>query len=177
MLSLLVVAAQGAPVAPAPSLKSLEYSHLSASALRQPPHPNAGPPPHFFTSKQDNFDDSNEKTWQQAYYVNDQYFDGSGPVFLCVGGEGPALDGTAVTGSVHCNVAVEFLPEAKALMFAVEHRYYGCHNMSACPYSESDKNPFKWLSSRQALADLATFHAHATKEYSLSAANKWVSCA
>ena len=60
-------------------------------------------------------------------------------------------------------------------MFAVEHRYYGCHNMSACPYSPSDPDPLKWLSSRQALADLATFHAYATAQYSLTPRNKWVS--
>ena len=83
---------------------------------------------------------------------------------------------TAVTGSVHCNVAVEFLPESKALMFAVEHRYYGCHNMSACPYSAHDEKPLQWLSSHQALADLATFHAYATKAYGLTKpTNKWVS--
>ena len=65
--------------------------------------------------------------------------------------------------SAHCNNAVEWLPETKALMFAVEHRYYGCHNASACPYSKDDPEPLTWLSSRQALADLATFHAYATR--------------
>jgi len=114
--------------------------------------------------------------WQQAYFVNSTFFDGTGPVFLCVGGEGPALDGSAVVSSVHCNDAVELLPSKKAILFAVEHRYYGCHNMSACPYSSSDREPLKWLSSRQALADLATFHAFATEKYGLTApTNKWVS--
>ena len=56
----------------------------------------------------------------QAFYVNDTFFvrGSDAPIFLCVGGEGPPLDGTAVTASVHCNVAVEFLPQTKALMFA-----------------------------------------------------------
>ena len=159
------------------TLRSLAYPFLNATALRASPvHDGRGPPPRFFPTKQDHFDTGNAKMWNQAYYVNDKYFDGSGPVFLCVGGEGPPLDGSAVTGSVHCNVAVEFLPQTKALMFAVEHRYYGCHNMSACPYSSSDPEPLKWLSSKQALADLATFHAYATKEYNLSpTANKWIS--
>ena len=44
---------------------------------------------------QDHFNTTNKKTWQQAYYVNDAHFDGTGPVFLCVGGKGPPLDGYA----------------------------------------------------------------------------------
>merc|ERR1711865_1252936 len=116
-------------------------------------------------------------SWKQAYYVNDTYFTPGpdAPVFLCVGGEGPALDATAVSGSVHCNIAVEWLAETKALMLAVEHRYYGCHNMSACPYDDSMSNPLQYLGSRQALADLANFHTHAVQRFGLSKANKWVS--
>ena len=71
------------------------------------------------------------------------------PVFLCVGGEGPPLDGSVVVASPHCNVAVEWLKETKAIMFAVEHRYYGCHNASACPFVHGDAKPWQWLSSRQ----------------------------
>ena len=135
-----------------PTLRSLAWPQLDPLALRAAPQ--SGPPPRFHTTQRDHFNATDKATWQQAYYVNDKYFDGSGPVFLCVGGEGPPLDGSAVTGSVHCNVAVEYLAEAKALMFAVEHRYYGCHNMSACPYSRLDRQPLKWLSSRRVLADL-----------------------
>jgi hypothetical protein len=36
------------------------------------------------------------------------------------------MDGTAVIASPHCNIAVEHLQATKAIMFAVEHRYYGC---------------------------------------------------
>jgi serine protease 16 len=179
MWSLLLLLASASPtLAASPNaLRSLEYSHLSPSQLRAPPDRKApGPPPRFVTQKQDHFDASNTRTWQQAYFVNDTFWDGSGPVFLCVGGEGPALDGSAVVSSVHCNVAVEFLQATKALMFAVEHRYYGCHNASACPYDKRDKEPLKWLSSRQALEDLAAFHAYATDQYRLKpSVNKWVS--
>jgi serine protease 16 len=140
--------------------------------LRDP----VGPPPRFFTQDQDHFDGSNSNTWQQAYYVNDTFFvpGSDAPVFLCVGGEGPALDGTAVVSSVHCNDAVEFLQETGALMFALEHRYYGCHNMSACPVSSFlPSNSLRFLSSRQALADIVGFVKYATAAYNLPA-NKWV---
>ena len=66
----------------------------------------------------------------QAYYVNDTFWEGpasGAPVFLCVGGEGPPFDSSVVRSSVHCNNAVEWLQENKAIMFAVQHRYYGCH--------------------------------------------------
>eukprot|EP00657_Telonema_sp_P-1_P009265 TRINITY_DN3456_c0_g1_i2.p1 TRINITY_DN3456_c0_g1~~TRINITY_DN3456_c0_g1_i2.p1 ORF type:complete len:454 (+),score=116.90 TRINITY_DN3456_c0_g1_i2:66-1427(+) len=135
------------------------------------------PSARYVTQPQDHFDSANTRTWQQAYYVNDTFFarGSSAPVFLCVGGEGPPIDGSAVVDSVHCNVAVEWLSETKALMVAVEHRYYGCHNTSACPYSASDKQPLKFLSSRQAVEDLATAHAHISTEFGLTSDNKWVS--
>lgn len=138
---------------------------------------DAYPAPRFVAQPQDHFDPSNQRTWLQAYYVNDTFFTkgSDAPVFLCVGGEGPPIDGSAVVNSVHCNVAVEWLAETKALMVAVEHRYYGCHNMSACPYSAQDKDPLKFLSSRQAVEDLAVAHAHISEEYGLSKKNKWVS--
>jgi len=135
----------------------------------------------YFTQQQDHFDDQNVNTWQQAYYINDTFWKGASsnaPVFLCVGGEGPALTPAVTVNSVHCSNAVEWLPETGGLFFAVEHRYYGCHNMSACPvtsFSPSPKEALRFQGSKQALADLAVFHAHATKAYGLTASNKWVS--
>jgi len=121
------------------------------------------PLPRYHTVDQDHFDGTNTQTWQQAYYVNDTFFvpGSDAPVFVCVGGEGPPLDGSVVVDSVHCNVAVEWLQETKALMLAVEHRYYGCHNTSACPVKDTRApGALRYLSSRQALGDLAAFHAH-----------------
>jgi len=137
------------------------------------------PSARFMTQRQDHFDDSNKRTWQQAYYVNDAYYTGGdAPVFVCVGGEGPPLDGSVVVSSVHCNVAVEWLNETGALMLALEHRYYGCHNVSACPFSpDAPPDPnvaLKYLSSRQAVEDLAAFHMFISSEYGLTPANKWI---
>jgi len=135
------------------------------------------PGPRFVTQRLDHFDGANPATWQQAFYVNDTFFKpgSSAPVFLCVGGEGPPLDASAVAGSVHCNVAVEWLQSTGALMFALEHRYYGCHNVSACPVANlSAPGALRFLSSRQALGDIAGFVAFANDAYGLSVANKWV---
>lgn len=91
--------------------------------------------------------------------------------------EGPPIDGSVVVDSVHCNNAVEWLPETKALMLAVEHRYYGCHNMSACPVESfaNQRTALRYLSSRQALADLAGFHVYAVQRWGLTDKNRWVS--
>eukprot|EP00298_Acanthocystis_sp_HF-20_P008801 c17906_g1_i1.p1 GENE.c17906_g1_i1~~c17906_g1_i1.p1 ORF type:complete len:503 (-),score=237.15 c17906_g1_i1:59-1567(-) len=136
------------------------------------------PLPQYFVQKQDHFDGTNQNTWNQAYYVNDTFWvpGSKAPVFICVGGEGPPLDGSVVVSSVHCNIAVEWLQDQQALMFAVEHRYYGCHNMSACPVDNFDSvSSYKYLSSSQALSDLAQFYLFATEKYNLTKDNKWVS--
>lgn len=134
-------------------------------------------PASYVQQRQDHFDKSNENTWRQAYYVNDTFWTpgSEAPIFLCVGGEGPALDSTAVTGSVHCNIAVEWLPQKKALMFALEHRYYGCHNMSACPVSDlTQPGALRFLSSRQAVKDVAHFVNAMKVQYGFSSRNKWI---
>lgn len=70
---------------------------------------------------------------------------------------------------MHCNDAVEWLHETGAILFAVEHRYYGCHNMSACPVTSfSSPDDLRYLSSAQALEDLALFIGHATAAYNLT---------
>jgi len=130
--------------------------------------------PFYVTQPQDHFDSANTRTWQQAYYVNSTQYRSGGPVFLCVGGEGPALTPAVATDSVHCSLAVESLGMFGAMFFALEHRYYGCWNMSACPYSDYDESPLQWLSSQQALHDLASFRKFAETKYCLSDDSKWI---
>lgn len=136
------------------------------------------PSARYTTTLQDHFDTSNVATWQQAYFVNDTFWlpGSDAPVFLCVGGEGPALEGDAVVDSVHCSNAAEWLEEKNALMFALEHRYYGCHNISACPVTDfsDEKVALAFLSSRQAVEDVANFVRRMNDEYGLSNKNKWV---
>lgn len=73
---------------------------------------------------------------------------------------------------------VELAPQVGALMLAVEHRYYGA-SMPAAGTELPPNRQLQWLSSQQALGDLATFHAQITANYSLGPAsagraNKWV---
>ena len=140
--------------------------------------------PFYFPQRQNHFDGSNANRWEQEYFVNDTFWKGPGsnaPVFLCVGGEGPAFSTAVAVDSVHCSNAVDWLPEVGALFLAVQHRYYGCDLTNKehpnCPVDSLDEptTDLIYLNSKQALADLAAFHEFATEKYGLSDQNKWVS--
>jgi serine protease 16 len=93
----------------------------------------AQPAAEFMVQRVDHFDPLSEARWSQPLFVNDTFWrrGSRAPVFLCLGGEGPPLDGSAVRASVHCNDAVELLRETGALMIALEHRYYSESRVAA----------------------------------------------
>ena len=93
-----------------------------------------------------------------------------------MGGEGPPLDGSVVVASVHCSVANNMAKPLGALMLALQHRYYGCQsNITACPVTAfNSTSDLRFLSSRQALADMVQFHTFISEKYELTSANKWV---
>jgi hypothetical protein len=130
---------------------------------------------HWFTQRLDHFDRQENRIWQQRSFQNDTFFDGTGPVFICVGGEGPPLDASVLISSVHCNDMVELAPQVGALMVALEHRYYGASMPTNHLKHEHGVKKYRWLSSQQALGDLAEFHSQIVSNYSLTDANKWVS--
>ena len=105
--------------------------------------------------------------------MNDEHWDKSeaAPIFLYIGGEGPQ-GSSCVTN----NFLVDVLPKYNALLLCVEHRYYGCHNTSSCPYTdvEDGNKHLQYLSSHQALADLASFHSYATDKYEISPDARWI---
>ena len=96
-------------------------------------------------------------------------------VFICVGGEGPSLDKTVLTNSEHCSgdmlaLASILYTERKANVhvFALEHRYYGASYPEFTDGSSPVTNEnLVYLSSRQALADLAHFIKYAKEEYDI----------
>jgi hypothetical protein len=60
----------------------------------------------FFKQTLDHFNRQDGRTFNQRYFVNDTFWDGpesNGPVFMCVGGEGPPLDASVLIDSVHCS--------------------------------------------------------------------------
>jgi len=105
-----------------------------------------------------------QKNWPspgQRYYVNDQFWGGNGyPIFLYIGGEGPET-GRSLTDRLYMYSLAQ---EHQALMVDLEHRYYG----KSYPTENMNNTNIQYLSSFQALADLARFVENFTEYMSAS---------
>ncbi|XP_039627224.1 thymus-specific serine protease [Polypterus senegalus] len=120
----------------------------------------------MLTQLLDHFNRQEKRTFKQRYYVNDAYWQKPhGPVFLYIGGEA-SLSPYSVQYGHHVEMAQQY----KALLVALEHRYYG---VSLNEDGLTDEN-IHFLSSQQALADLASFHLFITQQYNMSNSNKWI---
>jgi len=122
----------------------------------------------WFAQKLDHFDGADSRVWMQRYFLNDAYVrEGSKttPIFVCVGGEGPALTpNVVVDGDVHCSVMIDLARKHSALVVALEHRFYGASQ----PTGDLSVASLKYLSSAQALEDLAGFVAFVAAEHKLT---------
>ncbi|XXQ34913.1 Thymus-specific serine protease [Plasmodiophora brassicae] len=116
------------------------------------------PEERWFPDQQvDHFNGENTQTFAQRYFVNDTFWDRQkGPVFLYIGGEGALSPRDAYAGH-HMELAEKF----HALVIAIEHRFYG----KTFPSSDLSTKNLRHLSSAQALADIATFIAHARAKF------------
>ena len=110
--------------------------------------------------------------------------------FLCVGGEGPALDQSVLVDSVHCTGDMLELAQrlheehgASVHLFALEHRYYGqsypifinttTNGSYEVPPTTNDN--LQWLSSKQAQYDLRAFVLNRNQQFQPSLHHtKWV---
>ena len=103
-------------------------------------------------------------TFRQKYYVDWSNYAGAGaPIFLYIGGEGPA--GGTPGGFVATQAAA-----LGAAIFCLEHRWYG----ESLPGDPTDKAFFmRTLSVEQGLADLAAFATNVSATQ-LSGAHKWL---
>jgi pimeloyl-ACP methyl ester carboxylesterase len=122
---------------------------------------------YWFTQKLNHFDpQQNDETFQQRYYLFDEYYvpRNNNVILLYICGEGPC-EGTPG------NYAKDYAKELNALLITIEHRYYGksipqsFHNLST--------SNLKYLSSQQALADLAHFISMYNKQQKQKF--KWIS--
>lgn len=112
----------------------------------------------YFTQILDHFNNSNAETFQQKYYINLTYYrpNVSDVAILQIGGEAPisAADvGPAWTADY-------FAKNLSAINVELEHRFYGDSVPQPLNYS--------YLSSRQALADVARFADYLKREYGVS---------
>lgn len=104
----------------------------------------------WFTQDLDHFDMQNKQTFQQRYWVNDQYWTAGkreGPLFLYLCGEWTC-------SNQNSNSYVSYLAKKyNALLVVHEHRYYGMSQ----PKADWTTDNLKWLNTDQALADVAKF--------------------
>lgn len=136
--------------------------------LGEPPEPKVKyhlPPDEWFTQVLDHFSPTNNVTWQQRYFTVTDYFKAGGPVFLMIGGEGEASPLWMVNGAW-----IDYAQMYGALCFQLEHRYYG----KSHPTEDLSTDNLKYLSSEQALADLAYFISVMNEKYKLPKETKWI---
>ncbi|XP_073954590.1 putative serine protease K12H4.7 [Choristoneura fumiferana] len=125
------------------------------------------PKAQWFKQKLDHSSSSDQRTWKQRYYVNDSFYDfnNPGPVFLMIGGEGPADPRWMVKGAW-----IDYAKKFNALCINLEHRYYG----ESHPTQDLSVKNLQYLSSSQALADLANFIHAMNNKYKFSKDIKWI---
>ena len=123
----------------------------------------------FDGQRLNHFDAADLRMWSQRYFINDHRDRESADeapavVFLCVGGEGPALTARVVEdGGEHCAIATSLATRKKGVVFALEHRFYGASQ----PTGDLSMSSLRYLSSQQALEDVVAFLAHARERYDL----------
>ncbi|XP_026500280.2 putative serine protease K12H4.7 [Vanessa tameamea] len=125
------------------------------------------PPKQWFKQKLDHFSATDTRIWKQRYFVNESFYDfnNPGPVFLMIGGEGPADARWMVKGAW-----IEYAKIFKAMCIQLEHRYYG----ESHPTKDISTKNLQYLSSQQALADLAYFINKMNDKYKFNKQVKWV---
>ncbi|XP_039985788.1 thymus-specific serine protease [Xiphias gladius] len=118
----------------------------------------------WFTQKLDHFSGADQRKWKQRYFVNEAFYKPEGPVFLMIGGEGPANPAWMQNGTW-----LIYAEKLGALCFMLEHRFYG----KSHPTVDLSTDNLRFLSSRQALADLAHFRTTMAEARGLTN-SKWV---
>ncbi|XP_057668742.1 putative serine protease F56F10.1 isoform X1 [Diorhabda carinulata] len=120
----------------------------------------------WFTQNLDHFNPNDERNWQQRYFVNDEYANDKRDVaFLMIGGEGTASDYWMTNGSW-----ISYAQKYRPVLFQLEHRYYG----KSYPTENLSTENLLYLTSQQALGDLAFFMQAMNSQYELSPDVKWI---
>lgn len=119
---------------------------------------------HWFRQRLNHFEPADDRVWSQRYFVNSENYKDGGPVFLYIGGEGELRPWFIHEGHM-ANMSKKF----NALIFALEHRFYG----KSHPTPNLEGHHLKFLNSHQALADLATFRTWISQKWNVTDA-KWI---
>ncbi|CAI6359152.1 unnamed protein product [Macrosiphum euphorbiae] len=116
----------------------------------------------FIEQKLDHFNPTDNRTWNQRYQAHSEHHTAGGPIFLLLGGEEKISKAWLRDGSM-----MEYAEKFNAMCFQLEHRYYG----KSYPTDNLNTTNLKYLSIKQALADVAAFIKTKSKKYQNS---RWV---
>jgi len=116
----------------------------------------------WFNQTLNHFDPSDTRTWLQRYFINDTFYKDGGPIFLMIGGEGEANPIWMKYGAW-----IDYAEKLGAYCIQLEHRFYG----KSHPTEDLSVKNLEFLTSEQALADLASFTAAMKIHFP---ENKWV---
>jgi len=134
------------------SLALCEAIFLRQEMLRATTAPAEDPsyPERWFHDQTvDHFNSNDNRTFSQRYFANLDHYEPGGPVFINIGGEGPASS-KDVSGYL---TNALFAQKTKGAAISVEHRFYG----KTQPVDSLETSALSLLTSRQALHDLAQF--------------------
>uniref|UniRef100_A0A0B7A1H0 Serine protease K12H4.7 n=1 Tax=Arion vulgaris TaxID=1028688 RepID=A0A0B7A1H0_9EUPU len=106
------------------------------------------PPEQWYLQKLDHFNGADTRYWKQRYFTNDTFYVSGGPLFVQIGGEGTADPIWLVEGAW-----IDYARTYNAYCVLLEHRFYG----KSYPTTDMSVENLQFLSSEQALADLAVF--------------------
>ncbi|CCO28924.1 putative MFS-type transporter C1683,03c [Rhizoctonia solani AG-1 IB] len=111
------------------------------------------PKAQYFKQPLDHFDKSVNNTFGQRYWVNKEYYEPGGPVFVLDGGETSGEDRLPF---LQKGILAILANETKGLGIVLEHRYYG----ESIPVGNFSTDSMRWLTNAQALQDSANFIAN-----------------
>ncbi|KAJ3432041.1 serine protease [Anaeramoeba flamelloides] len=117
----------------------------------------------YFEQLIDHLTPETSPTFNQRYFVNDTFYESGSPVFLFLGGEGELTSRWVRSGMI-----VDLAKEFGALLVGLEHRYYG----KSQPFTKFSVENLQYLSSNQALHDVANLKSKINETYTTSA---WIS--
>ncbi|KAG9098271.1 hypothetical protein FS749_004258 [Ceratobasidium sp. UAMH 11750] len=110
-------------------------------------------PAHYFEQPLDHFDKSVNKTFGQRFWINTDYYEPGGPVFVLNGGETSGEDRLPFLQTGILSILAN---ATKGLGIVLEHRYYG----KSIPVEDLSTDSLRWLNNAQALEDSANFIAN-----------------
>ncbi|XGW17982.1 hypothetical protein V3C99_002521 [Haemonchus contortus] len=120
-----------------------------------------------FQNKVDHFSNTSTAVYTQRYWYNDQWYVPGGPAFLMLGGESEGDRYWVLDGDLEW---LQLAAQNGAFVFFLEHRYYG----QSRPTPDMSTANLVYLSSAQALEDMAVFINGVKAKFPQLAAAHWV---